>query len=400
MIWTALALAILGLALSALFSGTETGFYRAGRMRLVLDAWGGDWIARVLLWLTNRPFIYVATVLAGNNLANYLVSMSIVLAAASLFSGPSELAEFAMPLVLTPVLFVYGELLPKNLFLHAPNRLLRRAAPLFLVFVVVFFPVSLLLWAFNKLIERLTRHTPQRVQLTLARRELHRVLDEGHDVGILRPSQRALAQGILASAARPVGDVVTPLADVPRARQDMTRDEVLGIARRYRIPAVCVEEPGPQRRLIGYVRVIDLAIAPSDSVGPVRPLRAPPRPRYAPRCRHAPAERTREPRPGRRRRGKDDRNRHRQPAPRAAVSRGQVAAPALLAVAQHLHHRQHLLVGDKPAAMPNLIAVDGHCQFLGLRRQTVVAVAELTPLRVRRTDSHIVIATVHERRRL
>lgn len=128
MIWTALALAILGLALSALFSGTETGFYRAGRMRLVLDAWGGDWIARVLLWLTNRPFIYVATVLAGNNLANYLVSMSIVLAAASLFSGPSELAEFAMPLVLTPVLFVYGELLPKNLFLHAPNRLLRRGA--------------------------------------------------------------------------------------------------------------------------------------------------------------------------------------------------------------------------------------------------------------------------------
>lgn len=55
------------------------------------------------------------------------------------------------------------------------------------MFVVVFFPVSLLLWAFNKLIERLTRHTPQRVQLTLARRELHRVLDEGHDVGILRP---------------------------------------------------------------------------------------------------------------------------------------------------------------------------------------------------------------------
>lgn len=69
-----------------------------------------------------------------------------------------------------------------------------------------------------------------------------------------------------------MGDVVTPLADVPRARQDMTRDEVLGIARRHRIPAVCVEEPGPQRRLIGYVRVIDLAIAPSDSVGPVRPL--------------------------------------------------------------------------------------------------------------------------------
>ena len=41
MIATPLALAILGLALSALFSGAETGFYRATRLRLVLDALTG-----------------------------------------------------------------------------------------------------------------------------------------------------------------------------------------------------------------------------------------------------------------------------------------------------------------------------------------------------------------------
>ena len=38
MIWIALALGIFGLSLSALFSGSETGFYRATRLRLVLDA--------------------------------------------------------------------------------------------------------------------------------------------------------------------------------------------------------------------------------------------------------------------------------------------------------------------------------------------------------------------------
>ena len=42
MIWIACGLGLVGLLLSALFSGAETGFYRATRLRLVLDAMGGD----------------------------------------------------------------------------------------------------------------------------------------------------------------------------------------------------------------------------------------------------------------------------------------------------------------------------------------------------------------------
>ena len=79
MIWIALGMAALGLFLSAFFSGSETGFYRVTRMRLVLDAMGGDRTARGLLWLTNHPSMFIATALVGNNLANYLTSLAIVL---------------------------------------------------------------------------------------------------------------------------------------------------------------------------------------------------------------------------------------------------------------------------------------------------------------------------------
>ena len=50
MIWIALGLGIVGTALSALFSGSETGFYRATRIRLVLDALGGDLVSRWLAY--------------------------------------------------------------------------------------------------------------------------------------------------------------------------------------------------------------------------------------------------------------------------------------------------------------------------------------------------------------
>ena len=70
---TCLSLFVVGMLLSAFFSGAETGFYRVTRVRLVLDAMGGDWIASRLLSLTNNPTLFVATTLIGNNLANYLI---------------------------------------------------------------------------------------------------------------------------------------------------------------------------------------------------------------------------------------------------------------------------------------------------------------------------------------
>ena len=67
-----LTLLAVGVFLSAFFSGSETGFYRASRFRVVLSALDGDRIAKRLLWLVNNPSLFVATTLIGNNVANYL----------------------------------------------------------------------------------------------------------------------------------------------------------------------------------------------------------------------------------------------------------------------------------------------------------------------------------------
>lgn len=278
MIWIALALAAVGLFLSAFFSGSETGFYRATRMRLVIDALGGDPIARGFVWLSNHPSIFVATTLVGNNLANYLVSLAIVMAVQAVMhggvtaTGRFPLAELLVPLLLAPLVFVYGELFPKNLFLHAPNRLLRKGGPLFFLFVLLFLPVSVMLWGLNWILARLLGEPPEVTRLVLARRELKRLLEEGHEAGILHPSQFALARGLFAVANHPVTRYATPLAEVPRARADMTKQEVCRLARRLRIPDVPVERTDGDSLLIGYVRLIDLELDASDQLGPVRPL--------------------------------------------------------------------------------------------------------------------------------
>jgi putative hemolysin len=269
-----LVMMLIGVFLSAFFSGSETGFYRIARVRLVLDSRAGSRIARGLLWLTNNPSLFVATTLIGNNLANYITSLSIVMLTQLLFEGSVYLAaaELMAPIAAAPALFVYGELFPKYLFYHAPNTLLHRAGPLFLVFTIVFAPISALLWALGRAMRSILGESFDRIRLTLARAELARVFEEGHAAGILNPIQQQLAQGLFRVAGNPALQFATPAGRVTSVPADATREAVLRLAQRTRFSAIAVRAANErEKELIGYVRIVDLCFDKSPRIN-VRPL--------------------------------------------------------------------------------------------------------------------------------
>jgi CBS domain containing-hemolysin-like protein len=266
----AIALFLVGLALTAFFSGVETGFFRAPRVRLQLDALAGDRLARALFWLSNRPGLFVATALLGNNLADDVLSLALVIIADSM-QWEGNLPEILLPIALSPLLYAFGAALPKQLFLEAPYALLRKAGPLFLVFTILLAPLSLLLWGLSKLLERFSGHS-QQVELTLARRELESVLEEGHAVGLLRRAQRQLAQGLFAVASEPVARFALPPQRLTPARLGMTNDDVLQLAGRQHAAELPVEEPLGRRKPIGYVRVSEIRLEQGDELRKVRPL--------------------------------------------------------------------------------------------------------------------------------
>ncbi len=258
-------LLVVGILLSAFFSGSETGFYRVTRVRLVLDARGGSLIARWLLWLTNNPSMFVATTLVGNNLANYLTSIAIVLLAGAYFGENTYVVEIVAPILFSPLVFVYGELMPKHLFFQAPNKLLRLGGVLFVWFTLLFLPLSMILWVLGRGLQWLVGESPERVQLRLARKELQQVFDEGHEAGILEPSQRSLAQSLFAIAGDPVSKFLTPINRCPTVRISSKKAAALRLAGRHRLPAIAVLEEDSQD-VAGYVRVIDLYLDDSEDL--------------------------------------------------------------------------------------------------------------------------------------
>ncbi|NIP85906.1 MAG: DUF21 domain-containing protein [Planctomycetales bacterium] len=272
MIWSIILLGLVGLALSAFFSGSETGFYRVPRVRLQIEAHGRDKLSQSLLWLTNHPSVFVATTLVGNNLANYLSSLAIVMGVRYALGDGGVTAELVAPMVLAPVLFVYGELLPKYLFFYRPHGLLRAGGPLFLLFVLLFLPVSVLLWAISWLLEQISDQSPQKLRGQLARQELKGVLEEGHAAGILRPSQRALAQGIFALAQQPVTAFATPIGEVPAVSEKASSAEVLHVARENHVSALPVHRAGAAGNFIGYLKVADVYLEETSPGQRIQPL--------------------------------------------------------------------------------------------------------------------------------
>jgi putative hemolysin len=267
----AAVLLLVGLALSAFFSGSETAFYRVTRVRLVIAAVDGDRISRGLLALTNFPALFVATTMVGNNLANYLTSLGMVLLTKELTSSHADLTELLATILFSPLVFVYGELLPKYLSFNAPNLLLRRYAPALLVFAVLFAPISALVWFFGLLLQAVLGETPLRVQPALARKELKEVLQEGHEVGLLSPSQRQMAENVFDIGGGLVDTFCRPESQIVAVFDGASRDQILQLAKRHRTTIVAVRDRRT-RAWGGYLLVVDLLLSDQPVSHEIRPL--------------------------------------------------------------------------------------------------------------------------------
>ena len=155
-IWAAIiVLFAVGVYLSAFFSGSEIGFYRISPLRLSIEADSGDRVAQRLLHFVHQPGYFVATTLVGNNVANYITTLAVTLATAAVFGASSGYLEILGTIVVTPLIFVFGELIPKNLYYEAPHRLLRKNRPWFILFYWLFLPFSFPLVWLCKLFEQL-----------------------------------------------------------------------------------------------------------------------------------------------------------------------------------------------------------------------------------------------------
>ena len=268
----AVILFAVGVKLSAFFSGAETGFYRVSFVRLTIEANTGDRAAMRILDFTKTPSYFVATTLVGNNVANYVTTLAIGIGSAKLISGSSQWVEIASTLMVTPFVFIFGELMPKSLYYRAPMKLLRRDSALFLFFFRVFLPVSFPMIWLTQLLEKFGNSDRSSIETVLSRKRLEQVLSQGKEQGILTNVQDQLIQGLLGTASEPVSAAMIPVNRVTGVDDNATADEVLSQAKRFGINHVLIKRTDSEADWYGYVRVCDLVLEKKAPVLAIREM--------------------------------------------------------------------------------------------------------------------------------
>ncbi len=274
--WLLLAIAsslfVVGVRLSAFFSGSETGFYRVSFLRLSIDAHTGDSVAKRLLWFVQNPEFFVATTLVGNNIANYLTTIAIGLGTEAFIDSPSIVVEVGATLLFAPVIFVFGELMPKNLYFRAPIRLLRNNSRLFKLCYRSFLPASIPLVWIARLLEKLSSATSNRADFLLGRHRLIQVLSKGHEHGILTNQQGILVHGLLHDATRPISEIMIPTETILGEEENASREKLLKYARENHLTHIPLRRHKSSADWFGYVRVLDLELGSRQAESMIRTM--------------------------------------------------------------------------------------------------------------------------------
>src|SRR6056297_950839 len=126
------------LALSGMFSGSETALTAASRGKLRTQADKGSKGAEVALKITEDNERLIGSVLLGNNLVNILAA-SLATALFTRLFGESGVA--LATLVMTLLVLIFAEVLPKTYAITNAETAASHAAPVIRVVIKVFDPI-------------------------------------------------------------------------------------------------------------------------------------------------------------------------------------------------------------------------------------------------------------------
>ena len=207
------AVAILGLlVLSGLFSGSETALTAASRGKLRARADKGDTGAERALIITEDNERLIGSVLLGNNLVNILAT-SLATALFTRLFGESGVA--LATLVMTILVLVFAEVLPKTYAITNAEVAAARVAPIITVVIRLFSPVVSAVRVFVRLILRLFGvKTDPDGQILAVREEIAGALYLGHSEGVVEKEDRDRILGALDLGERAVEEIMRHRSEI------------------------------------------------------------------------------------------------------------------------------------------------------------------------------------------
>lgn len=212
--WWAYAVIFVMICLSAYFSASEIAFNSANRIRLKKAVEGGSLTAKVAFRICEKFTTSLSAILIGNNLANIAVSTCSTLIVMNLFQNNVAFASTVATILVTIVILIFGEIVPKILakqnadtvvcFIAIPTRIL----------TVILCPFVFIVMALLFLLRKMWGSDHKNDEPTVTEEELVSIIDTVEEEGVINEGQGELLQSTLEFRDTTIEKIMTPRIDV------------------------------------------------------------------------------------------------------------------------------------------------------------------------------------------
>lgn len=258
---TALALSVLCVGLSALFSGSETAIFSLSAVRLRELTDKGVAGARTVRRLLSDAHGLLSTLMIGNNVVNITLT-TLVTALAITFWGATrgrEFAELAATGITTVVLLAFGEVAPKAFAAHDPEGFAFFVSRPIAIIVRLLSPLTAAVtFLTNRIVAALGgRDTTPTVSVT--EDVIQTAVAVGEEAGAIVGDERAMIAGVFASDDTPVARAMVPRQQIVAVEASEPVERMMQVITESGLSRLPVYE-GEIDRIVGVVYAKDLFV--------------------------------------------------------------------------------------------------------------------------------------------
>ncbi|MDE0851240.1 HlyC/CorC family transporter [Yoonia sp.] len=253
--WLTAAAILILLALSGFFSGSETALTAASRGKLRSAADRGSAGSETALKLTEDSERLIGSVLLGNNVVNILAT-SLATAVLTKVFGQNGVA--AATLIMTLLVLVFAEVLPKTYAITNPELVAARVARPISFAVLIFSPIVAMVRVLVRFILSMFGvKTDPDSHILAVREEIAGALQLGLSEGFVEKEDRDRILGALDLDARMVEEIMLHRSNIEMVDVDMSPQDILAIVLQSKYTRHPIFRDDPEN-IIGVIHAKDL----------------------------------------------------------------------------------------------------------------------------------------------
>ena len=247
--------------LSAFFSSAETALTTMNKLRLRTLMEEGSKNAAIAMKLVQNPGKLLSTILIGNNIVNLSASSLSTVFATNLCiqAGtpiPVSTAVGIATGVITLVVLLFGEILPKTLATRYSEKLSLAYARIIYALTIILTPLIFIVNLLSSGVLKLLR-ADKKVKTQMTENELLTFIDVSHEQGVIEQEEHEMITNVVDFGDSMAKDVMVPRIDIVFASVDSTYEELTQLFKEEKYSRIPVYETSKDN-VIGIVNLKDL----------------------------------------------------------------------------------------------------------------------------------------------